>query len=1382
MFYADDRQRQREGDGKGRVEEPWDEAKEGDTTRLSTLDVFRRQLDESGDEDEIGYVGHSEDEGECVLHLSESKDERESRANGDGNGEDKEDSDGEVGIGLSLMGALGGEDHEDEDREDDAEPAKNTNENSSRSGDVKMGTAPNGTASSENGGSTPMPWTRYTPTSPISPQSSNDYRRRGEEGDSGDQEEDEEDGAYWDDIYDDYRYSRYSLASKRFSAASKASGTSKASSKSSKTRANAPPMPSPPDRPSFHASQPSTGSDGPNGYPRPSFESASSSISTSMPFARPSLTRTASDESTHELPLTAQFPAVPVHMPVRTESRLRIVHDGYTQGGDGHGEREQRVTHGSTEDDNGEMRGLNIEVIEAAEEEGAESAEGQEVVVGLSLGSLNANGLSPLLHTTFGSPHSSRYTDLEEGSDQDHGRRYSNRSGKSTLSSSVEGPPKSAIDGGGMASALREKMEAERMPSSGIGTAPSIVVPDASPSEESGVRAAAIVVDDEQGQVTGINIDNPVMALATGTTSMTPNAGQTTVVTDPTRARSSTDCADDDAEKNSSPFLRPRPPQTSPNPSHSPHAHPFARTSMFLPHPNAPKVVPHHQSQGPMYGRATTQAYTYPESGMGNTNTGQGRGKEQTHARMPAPPGTTVYSTHILHQLRSATIAAAQGHSQGLGPGQGHVRRPLVPPTLFARCQFDLGTSTGPVPILFSLDPLPPPPPTANNSSKVGGGGKGKYTTSAMPTRAATVSAPVRRGGGESGGGGGGGAVLPSEDPSLLRLPKRSPTTFGSAGGPLGVNATPSLSIPIPREGFVPKVGAARPRSRSFSAFGANVAVAPPPERRWAPFLCVWFLWVLMSVGCSREEPVMRPQGATPVGGPSRNASLPPALVARHAPSPLVLQASNKGREPNGILGSPVVQSPVMSPQFKMPFSQEPAPHSPLFGDVNGSLASPVMSSPLVNTPDRDGDKDASSLSGPPRRTSTSPSDPRNVASPQSLMPGRKGSSDVPPRSSSIDGPRQSSDSSESRSLVSPPPIPEAAASQNARSSPLTQEHSLRSKLSLPALRMKAGIRPSKVDDAVSVASLAGSGENETVQVQDMDFELVKPSLPQVTTGRASQESTRTGWDVDGAARPDASPTLGDAASMHSSAPRSPLVPAPPTTVPVESAESIDAHRQRELKWMALFPAVPPAQARKNKKVRKLLQEGVPSSVRYLVWCHLTDSKARALPGVYAKLVKRPRVPAFAETERDVEEGFPDQPQLHTARGPLVSLLQAYLSMVPDIQYSSGKRFSAVYFRRGGAQHLLWGFAGLTYIAGHLLLLAPEEDAFWIFASMMDAHLRGYFSTNTVQIEIDASLFSRALEAMDPVLTKKLYVQLSIAPASITRPWCVPFFLDVPRV
>jgi hypothetical protein len=105
---------------------------------------------------------------------------------------------------------------------------------------------------------------------------------------------------------------------------------------------------------------------------------------------------------------------------------------------------------------------------------------------------------------------------------------------------------------------------------------------------------------------------------------------------------------------------------------------------------------------------------------------------------------------------------------------------------------------------------------------------------------------------------------------------------------------------------------------------------------------------------------------------------------------------------------------------------------------------------------------------------------------------------------------------------------------------------------------------------------------------------------------------------------------------------------------------------------MSLIQSVPAAQAKKNKRVKKLLMEGVPSSVRYLVWAHLMDSKARGMPGLYSRLGKRGKVPAFNDIERDAQRCYPDHPQLHTAQGTLVSLLQSYLTMVPDIQYETG--------------------------------------------------------------------------------------------------------------
>jgi len=142
------------------------------------------------------------------------------------------------------------------------------------------------------------------------------------------------------------------------------------------------------------------------------------------------------------------------------------------------------------------------------------------------------------------------------------------------------------------------------------------------------------------------------------------------------------------------------------------------------------------------------------------------------------------------------------------------------------------------------------------------------------------------------------------------------------------------------------------------------------------------------------------------------------------------------------------------------------------------------------------------------------------------------------------------------------------------------------------------------------------------------------------------------------------------------------------------------------------------------------------------------------MPGLYAQLGKRDKVPAFDDIERDARKCYPDQLQLHTAQGTLVSLLQAYLTMVPDIQYETG----------------------LSYIAGRLLILAPDEDAFWIFVSLMDTHLRPWFSKNTIQMEVDASLFSKALESNDAQVAKKLYVDLGLSQSAVCRPWFASLF------
>jgi TBC1 domain family member 10 len=227
------------------------------------------------------------------------------------------------------------------------------------------------------------------------------------------------------------------------------------------------------------------------------------------------------------------------------------------------------------------------------------------------------------------------------------------------------------------------------------------------------------------------------------------------------------------------------------------------------------------------------------------------------------------------------------------------------------------------------------------------------------------------------------------------------------------------------------------------------------------------------------------------------------------------------------------------------------------------------------------------------------------------------------------------------------------------------RQSSLRSKLSLPNLRRGQG----------SISNLKDITQPpETVQVKDMDFEMVRPTISRQMQ-RSSSEDSRRSMDVrapsmDSRSRSD-SPALssilsnsGQVGQLSSEAFRN--------ARSSDSESSADAHRQRELKWVTLMSQVPPAQARKSKKMRKLLMDGVPSSVRYLVWSHLMDGKAKNVPGVYAQYSKRGSVPASDQIATDIKRCFKDNSQLLNTQGPIVGILEAYFNMVPDIEYRIG--------------------------------------------------------------------------------------------------------------
>ena len=296
----------------------------------------------------------------------------------------------------------------------------------------------------------------------------------------------------------------------------------------------------------------------------------------------------------------------------------------------------------------------------------------------------------------------------------------------------------------------------------------------------------------------------------------------------------------------------------------------------------------------------------------------------------------------------------------------------------------------------------------------------------------------------------------------------------------------------------------------------------------------------------------------------------------------------------------------------------------------------------------------------------TLPSPSHSVPIPRPTMPGST--------TGSIDSPPLSPPQSLTTSVQAHSRNDADAVSINSDTRHPTRQNSVRTKLSLPNLRRH---RSRQEDES--------SGDGDMLQVKDIEFQLVIPNFAHVQSSRPSEDSGVLTKDADvrqdgnGFLRTESPVSMLSGGSKQSPMSELPAVsPWSPTTptarVTTESESSMEAHRQREIKWMSLMSSNPASQARKTKKFRKLIMEGVPSSVRYLVWSYLTDGKARCVPGVYAQLCSRGRVPWSVDIERDIKSCFRDQPHLQGTQGPVLLLLQSYLNMVPDILYTRGKK------------------------------------------------------------------------------------------------------------
>ncbi|XP_060675463.1 uncharacterized protein LOC107413626 isoform X2 [Ziziphus jujuba] len=127
------------------------------------------------------------------------------------------------------------------------------------------------------------------------------------------------------------------------------------------------------------------------------------------------------------------------------------------------------------------------------------------------------------------------------------------------------------------------------------------------------------------------------------------------------------------------------------------------------------------------------------------------------------------------------------------------------------------------------------------------------------------------------------------------------------------------------------------------------------------------------------------------------------------------------------------------------------------------------------------------------------------------------------------------------------------------------------------------------------------------------------------------------------------------------------------------------------------------------------------------------------------------------QIEKDLPRTFPGHPALdEDGRNALRRLLTAYARHNPSVGYCQAMNF----------------FAGL------LLLLMPEENAFWALLGIIDDYFDGYYSEEMIESQVDQLVFEELVRERFPKLVNHLDY-LGVQVAWVTGPWFLSIFMNM---
>ncbi|XP_020591443.1 rab GTPase-activating protein 1 isoform X2 [Phalaenopsis equestris] len=212
--------------------------------------------------------------------------------------------------------------------------------------------------------------------------------------------------------------------------------------------------------------------------------------------------------------------------------------------------------------------------------------------------------------------------------------------------------------------------------------------------------------------------------------------------------------------------------------------------------------------------------------------------------------------------------------------------------------------------------------------------------------------------------------------------------------------------------------------------------------------------------------------------------------------------------------------------------------------------------------------------------------------------------------------------------------------------------------------------------------------------------------------------------------------------------------------------------------------ALPESSVPWKEELEFLVSGGLPMALRGEIWQAFTGIGKRRVEGYYQNLLaletrtvesnevdfssndasdvpKKSNVSQSEKWKRQIEKDlprtFPGHPALdEDGRNTLRQLLTAYARHNPSVGYCQAMNF----------------FAGL------LLLLMPEENAFWTLTAIIDDYFDGYYSEEMIEAQVDQLVLEELVRERFPKLLNHLdYLGLEVA--WIAGPWFLSIFVNM---